>query len=239
MRTAIILAGGLGTRLRSVVSDVPKPMAPVAGKPFLEHLMSYWRARGMDRFVLSVGYLKERIIDHFGDSFDGAEVEYSIEDVPLGTGGGLLLAMERMMPDAPFLLLNGDTFFDVDPEALLACHRRHGAGVTFSLFRAPEPDRFGGVKIDGIGRIIEFRAGKATQGQLANGGVYVIDPPTITARFRADGIARSFESDMLPALAADGVRLAGLECVGRFVDIGVPSDYTAASEILSIKSGTT
>src|SRR5690349_16571222 len=102
--TAIILAGGLGTRLRSVVADVPKPMAPIAGRPFLAYQIEYWIAQGVQRFILSVGYKHEIIMDYFGDRYQGAEIEYAIELLPLGTGGGFLQATKKINSTEPFLL---------------------------------------------------------------------------------------------------------------------------------------
>ena len=109
VRTAIILAGGLGARLNNTVPNLPKPMAPINNRPFLEHQMDYWIGQGINRFILSVGYLKDLIIDHFGDKYKKASIEYAIEHKPLGTGGGLLLAAKNITE--PFLVLNGDTFF--------------------------------------------------------------------------------------------------------------------------------
>src|SRR5205085_7892557 len=103
----VVLAGGLGTRLRSAVPDVPKPMAPIAGRPFLEYQLDYWIGKGIDRFVLSVGYRHELIIDHFKARYRGAHIAYAIESSPLGTGGGLLRAVNEARLDSPFLVLNG------------------------------------------------------------------------------------------------------------------------------------
>lgn len=229
---AIILAGGLGTRLRQVVSDVPKPMAPINGKPFLAHQMDHWVAAGVNGFVLSVGYMRETITDYFGNEYVGKPVSYAVEETPMGTGGGLLLAMEKLTDREPFLLLNGDTYFDVNVAALLDVHRNNKAGVTFALFKATEPNRFGGVKMLHGGRITEFRSGKAPVGELANGGVYLIDPGIINARYTAEGTKLSFEDDILPERFASGVPFYGLESPGRFVDIGVPKDYAVASNIM-------
>uniref|UniRef100_UPI003569572F sugar phosphate nucleotidyltransferase n=1 Tax=Cohaesibacter celericrescens TaxID=2067669 RepID=UPI003569572F len=234
---AIILAGGLGTRLRQVVSDVPKPMAPINGKPFLAHQMDYWIRMGVEGFVLSVGYRSQSIVDHFGDKYRGIPVTYAVEEQPLGTGGGLLLAMQHLDAREPFLLLNGDTYFDVDARQLMQLHRDKKAGITFGLFRASESGRFGGVRTNIEGRVTEFRSGKATVGELANGGVYVIDPVAIRQSFQADGSQLSFEEDILPKLFEAGVAFFGLESNGRFVDIGVPSDYASASGILFENGG--
>ena len=119
MTSAIILAGGLGTRLRGVVPDLPKPMAPIGGRPFLEYQLDYWINQGVSQFVLSVGYLHGAIVDHFGDRYKGAKLDYVIEKTPLGTGGGFLLAAEKLGKNDPFLLLNGDTYFAVDLKKLM------------------------------------------------------------------------------------------------------------------------
>src|SRR5262245_49936719 len=119
---AIVLAGGLGTRLRATIGDIPKPLAPVRGRPFLEYLLAYWIGQGVTSFILSVGYRSEMITGHFGASFRGAAIDYAVEDRPLGTGGGLLLATTRLAADDPFLVLNGDTYFEVPLAALLKFH---------------------------------------------------------------------------------------------------------------------
>jgi D-glycero-alpha-D-manno-heptose 1-phosphate guanylyltransferase len=111
MTVAYILAGGLGTRLRSVVSDVPKPMAPICGQPFLKLLLNFWIKQGITKFIISVGYLKEKVISFFGKEHNGIFIEYFEEDTPLGTGGALIILSKRLKED--FIVINGDTFFDV------------------------------------------------------------------------------------------------------------------------------
>ena len=127
MPSAVILAGGLGTRLRSAVPDLPKPMAPIGGRPFLEYQLDYWIVQGISRFVLSVGYRHEAIMQHLGTRYKGIELEYAIEKRPLGTGGGLLLAAEKASRGGPFLLLNGDTYFAADWKVLNAYALAHDA----------------------------------------------------------------------------------------------------------------
>ena len=121
---AIILAGGLGRRLRAAVPDVPKPMAPINDHPFLEYLIDYWISQGVDRFVLSVGYKHEIIKRHFGTRYKGIDVDYAVEDQPLGTGGGLLLALKRLRRTGPSLIMNGDTFFKVDLAPMRRYHQQ-------------------------------------------------------------------------------------------------------------------
>ncbi len=132
--TAIILAGGLGIRLKKVVQDLPKPMALIRGRPFLEYQMDFWISQGVTKFILSVGYLKQTIIDHFGDSYLTASIDYIVEDEPLGTGGALLLASQGLKET--FLLLNGDTFFEVDLNNLIAFHKKQQSELTLSLFKS-------------------------------------------------------------------------------------------------------
>src|SRR5215217_5792510 len=117
MPVAVILAGGFGTRLREAVPRVPKPMAPIAGRPFLEYQMDYWIEKGITEFILSVGYRSEAIMTHFGDRYKKSLLRYVVEHAPLGTGGGVLKAVDECRITAPFLLLNGDTYFEADWQA--------------------------------------------------------------------------------------------------------------------------
>ena len=232
MTTAIVLAGGLGTRLRGAVPDLPKPMAPIEGRPFLEYQLDYWLKQGVNRFVLSVGYRAEVILNHFGSAYRNARIDYAVEDAPLGTGGGLLLAAEKLEDESPFLLLNGDTFFEVELASLRAFHASHHAGWTFSLFRADEAGRYMGLDMAPDGSISALQAGKGAVGALANGGVYLVEPaPLRKAGFRA-GDKLSLEDELLPAFRAAGGALFAMECAGKFIDIGVPADYYRAATLL-------
>lgn len=230
MTTAIILAGGMGTRLRSAVPDLPKPMAPIHGRPFLEHQIDYWVGQGVSRFVVSVGYMKEVIMDHFGTSYRGTLLTYAIEDEPLGTGGGLLLAAKGL--SEPFLVLNGDTFFEVDLNELLKFHAGHASEWTFSLFRANEIGRYMGMDVKADGEIVSLKSGTGEPGRLANGGVYLVNPSVLAKTKFVPGHKLSLEDDLLPAFIAQGGKLYGLEFPGSFIDIGVPDDYFRAAEVL-------
>jgi D-glycero-alpha-D-manno-heptose 1-phosphate guanylyltransferase len=229
MTSAIILAGGLGTRLRSAVPDLPKPMAPIAGRPFLAHQMDHWIAQGIAHFVLSVGYRHEAISGYFGPRYRGAALDYVIETTPLGTGGGLLLAAAQLPADEPALLLNGDTYFDVALDALQAQARRLDAHWCFALFRNTDPERYMGVGVAEGGRITALRSPDAP---LANGGVYLFKPSTLQGLSAEAGRAISLENDIFPQLFRQGDRFAGLECPGAFIDIGVPHDYQRAASVL-------
>jgi D-glycero-alpha-D-manno-heptose 1-phosphate guanylyltransferase len=231
---AIILAGGLGSRLRTIVSDVPKPMAPVNGRPFLEYLLDYWIAQGVTRVVLAVGYKAEIVQKHFGSSYRGVPLDYSVEQSLLGTGGGFLLATGRLRDGGPVLVLNGDTFFEVDLTSLSGYHRKKSANVTMVLAEVSQNSRYHGVVLDGESRVVRLEGGN---GQMArcyiNGGVYLLDRGVSKlVRFRV-GVRSSFESDVLPSLLADQAKVYGYVSAGRFIDIGIPEDYVAASVVLA------
>lgn len=230
MTTAIILAGGMGTRLRTAVPDLPKPMAPIDGRPFLEHLMDYWIDQGVSRFVLSVGYKKEVIMDYLGSCYRSTPLTYAIEEEPLGTGGGLLLAAQGL--NEPFLVLNGDTFFEVDLAKLLKFHSGHSSDWTFSLFRTSEVGRYMGIEVKSDGEIESFKSGMGHQERLANGGVYLVNPSVLTNKVFVPGSKLSLENDLLPALEAQDYNFFGLEFSGTFIDIGIPQDYFRAAEVL-------
>lgn len=231
MTTAIILAGGLGTRLRSAVPDLPKPMAHIQGKPFLVYLMDYWIRQGVSQFILSVGYQRKVIMDYFGENYRDIPITYVIEEEPLGTGGGLLLASMNL--NEPFLVLNGDTFFEVDLTLLLQFHAEQKSDWTFSLFHTNEVGRYMGMDLAADGRIINFKSGTSQPSRLANGGVYLLNPLVLRKASFVSGSKLSLEDDMLPSLVEAGSVFYGLESTGRFIDIGIPDDYFRASDILS------
>lgn len=233
MTSAVILAGGLGTRLRSAVPDLPKPMAPIGARPFLEHQLDYWIKQGVGHFVLSVCYRHEAIVGHFGNSYKGADLEYVIEETPLGTGGGLLLAAEKVSQSEPFLLLNGDTYFAVDLHALIEFALANDADWCFSLFRTHEEGRYMGMDISPQGRIISLKSGTGRPGRLANGGVYLVNPRALIRERFSPGDKVSLEDDIFPTAMALGQRLMGMEFPGIFIDIGVPEDYHRAPSLLA------
>lgn len=231
MTIAVILAGGLGTRLRAAVPDLPKPMAEVNGKPFLEYLLNYWIRQGVSKFILSVGYKREIIINHFGESFKGIPIEYIVEKEPLGTGGALLLAIVSI--EHPFLLLNGDTYFEVHLDKFLNFHRSKKSKCSIVLFRANECGRYGGVKLNENDRIHSLNGTKSDIGELANGGVYLIDPNIFKRLEFKVGYKCSLEDDLIPSLLNTDSKFFGFENQGDFLDIGVPRDYFRAAAVLN------
>jgi D-glycero-alpha-D-manno-heptose 1-phosphate guanylyltransferase len=231
--SAVILAGGLGTRLRDAVPDVPKPMAPVNGRPFLEHQIDYWIGQGIDHFILSVGYRREVIMEHFGTSYRNARIDYAVETSPLGTGGGLLIAVDRLFDQKAFLLLNGDTFFEVSLDELASFHTNSQSDWTISLFATSDAGRYMGLEVDVDGRILSLRSGGVHPRWLANGGVYLVKPELFSVPAWKRGIRLSLEDDIMPALLKDGIRFYGHECSGRFIDIGVPEDFARSAAMLA------
>jgi len=233
VKSALILAGGLGTRLRSVVPDLPKPMAPILERPFLAHQIDYWMAQGIEHFVLSVGYRREVIEAYFGNSYRGARIDYAVEQSPLGTGGGVLLGAAMLPPGERFLLLNGDTYFAVDLARLAAYAAEHDTDWCFSLFRANEAGRYMGMGVEADGAISALRSGQEYPGRLANGGVYLVHPRSLAAMPFAAGDKFSLEDDFFAAAHAAGQRFYGVAFDGAFIDIGVPHDYQRAAAVLT------
>lgn len=225
--SAIVLAGGLGTRLKDTVPDLPKPMAPVNNRPFLEHLLDYWIGQGIERFVLSVGYKHEIIQKHFGAYYKDARVDYAIETTALGTGGGALLAAPKIA-DEYFLLLNGDTYFAVPLAELASFASAKNADWVFSLFRTTDNQRYMGMEVSAQGCITQLQVHTA----LANGGVYIVRRAALVSLPFSDQASSSLEKDIFPAALASGQGLFGIEFGGSFIDIGVPDDYRRAGTII-------
>ena len=220
---AIVLAGGFGTRLRGIVDDVPKPLAPVAGRPFLAWLLDRLAAGGMRRCILATGYLSDVIEQRIGARWQGMEIAYSVEPEPLGTGGAIRLAATRLQGDAAHVL-NGDTWLEYDPVALEDTARAAGASMTIALARVDDVARYGAVDIDN-GRVTGFREkGESGPGWI-NAGCYFLGADALAALPVRD--AFSFEQDVLqPRVQARAV--AAFTATAGFIDIGVPEDYARA-----------
>lgn len=225
----IILAGGLGTRLRPVVNEVPKCMAPVAGKPFLWYLLNYLTRFDVSKVILSVGYLRGVVmdwIDEVGDEFPFS-FDYAIEEEPLGTGGGIRLALSRATTN-DVVVLNGDTFFDVNLNELMEAHRLYPSAVTLALKPMYDFDRYGRVIFDDIDRrIVEFKEKEYCKEGLINGGVYVINK--LEPIFEGLPQNFSFETAVLAPQCELG-KLYGVIQNGYFIDIGIPEDYCKAND---------
>ncbi|KRE72871.1 nucleotidyltransferase family protein [Paenibacillus sp. Soil750] len=230
---AIILAGGLGTRLREVIWDLPKPMAPVGGKPFLHYILERLEMQGVRRVILAVGYKHETISSYFGHRFGQIRIAYSVEEEPLGTGGALKKAMTQISSDQ-VLVLNGDTLFQVDIPQLVQVHKERAADLTLSLKPMKRFDRYGAVIVSSDCRVLSFEEKRMCESGLINGGVYVArtdlwDPFELLAPF-------SFEQ-FLGSPNAQKLHMYGFPSEGYFIDIGIPEDYERAKSELGIGSG--
>lgn len=228
---AVILAGGLGTRLRAVVSDVPKPMAPVAGRPFLDILILNLRSKGVTEVVLSVGYQHEKILMYFGNNYKGVKISYVIEDSPLGTGGALIKALELFGHDEDVIVVNGDTFLDVDLNLMKQEYANSGADIGIALQLMGDTHRYGRVALDENNRVSGFEEKGVHQSGLINAGVYILRP-SFFDQFDLP-VKFSLENDCFVEHLTE-IEFFPFIVDSYFIDIGVPEDYRRAqTELLS------
>ena len=224
-KEVIVLAGGFGTRLQGVVKDVPKPMAPVNGRPFLTYILDYLIEYHYTKVILSVGYLHEKIEEYFGNQYKSLEIDYAVETEPLGTGGGILFAFSKCMTDN-VLVINGDTMFKVDLDEFERFHREKACLLSIVLREVEDVSRYGSVVIGGNSMITLFSEKQATVGRgFINGGVYLIDrklfekyPQSQKFSFEKDLMTRYYTQEMFYGMPSDGY----------FIDIGIPEDYARA-----------
>jgi len=224
IREAIVLAGGLGTRLRSVLKDLPKPMAPVGGRPFLEYLLRYLQQNGIEKVILSVGYKWEVIKAYFGDSFEGIKIVYSVENEPLGTGGAIKKSL-FFVNSSDVFILNGDTLFNIDLKEFFAFHKKKRSVLSIALKAMSQFDRYGNVKIDNNNRIVSFEEKGYYESGLINGGIYLLNKDFFMDLDWKDKF--SFEKDFLEKYYKF-YEFYGLPFNSYFIDIGVPEDYEKA-----------
>lgn len=217
----IILAGGFGTRLNSVISNLPKPMAPINNIPFLTYLFKWLEGNSIKKVILSVGYLKNNIIDYYNNKYNDIEIIYSIEDSPLGTGGALKKAM-NLLENKFFYLINGDTFFEINLLNLYHFHIENNFTISICLKFMKEPDRYSTVDIDTNNNIINFVKDKHKSNSYINGGVYLLNKE-ITTLF-PDKSFFSFENDFL-SINTKMLNIGGYVSENYFIDIGIPEDY--------------
>jgi NDP-sugar pyrophosphorylase family protein len=218
---AIILAGGEGKRLRPVVNDIPKPMAPVKGIPFLEYLILQLKKQNIKDIIISTGYKGNVIKSYFqdGDNWD-INIEYSEEDKPLGTGGALRKAGE-LIDDDQFIVMNGDSFFDIEFKQLISFHEEKEAVATIGLAYVETIERYGHVEVGSNGEITEFiEKGNSVSAGNVNGGVYVLNSELIN---KIPFGQVSLETEVFPDLINKG--LFGVKFKSFFIDIGKPEEY--------------
>ncbi|OAG27021.1 nucleotidyltransferase family protein [Thermodesulfatator autotrophicus] len=226
VKEAIVLAGGLGTRLRKVVKDVPKPMADINGKPFLEYLLTFLAKQGIEKVILSVGYKYEVIKGYFGKSFLGIELVYSVECKPLGTGGGIRKSLSYIDSENVFIM-NGDTLFEVALNKLFLFHKEKKSLLSVALKPMKQFDRYGVVKLDENKRIIGFEEKRYYESGLINGGIYLLNKNFFMSFDLKEKF--SFEKDFLEKYYTI-YDFYGLEFNKYFIDIGIPEDYERAKE---------
>jgi D-glycero-alpha-D-manno-heptose 1-phosphate guanylyltransferase len=226
---AIILVGGLGTRLKSVVSDLPKPMADVAGRPFLTYVLDYCKRQNIQRVVLCAGYKHETISDYFGHSYHGLEILYSIENEPLGTGGALLKSL-NLLTSPIVAFLNGDSICEVNISAMLDFYKKNQADMVLAVKKMQNFDRYGTVILN-KNRITKFEEKKPLDEGFINVGVTLLNPEIIVGARHASPLQEhpkfSFEKDILEAHTTS-LNLYAFETREYFIDIGIPDDYALA-----------
>ncbi len=246
---AILLCGGMGTRLRSVVSDRPKPMADICGKPFLQYLLEMLRDKGITEVIFALGYMGEMIEEYFQDgSAFGLKIAYSYEEEPLGTGGAIRNALPKILEEE-VLVLNADTYFPMDYQGLLRFHQENDGDFSLATRAVPDISRYGAVRRDPAGRILAWNeklgdggqqpgegskqpiegnaqqaassSPKSLSGEI-NGGIYVMKKSLVAEIPEGK---QSLEQDCIPKWLSEGKRIFGLPFHGYFMDIGIPEDY--------------
>lgn len=221
----IILAGGFGTRLQSVVKDVPKPMADINGKPFLEYILEYLSGYNVTNIVISVGYKQDVIKSYFKSSYKGIPLCYSCEDEPLGTGGAIKKSLNFITTNAKnVLVMNGDTFFEVDLAKLEKIDNKFKADITISLIEMRNFDRYGAIKVES-NIVKKFEEKKFYEKAYINGGVYMIKKNI----FNKFIISNKFSFEEFLEKNLTNMKVCPyISNNSYFIDIGIPSDYEKA-----------
>lgn len=226
MKECIILAGGLGTRLQSVVNDVPKCMASVAKEPFLSHIFDYLEAQQFDHIILSLGYKSEVVLDWLKTQDRSFNVSYVIESKALGTGGAIRYAFSKVISDKAFIL-NGDTFFNIETSKMFDLQGALRTDILIALKPMFNFDRYGSVEIDKVGRITRFVEKKHIDEGLINGGVYLIKKDIFENLDLPEFF--SFEKEILEGRTTQ-LQIFGMPFDKYFIDIGIPSDFEKANQ---------
>lgn len=228
---AFILAGGFGIRLRKVAGEKQKVMAPVKGRPFLEYMIFFLRKNGVADIIIAAGYSADQIIDHFGSGKNyGVNIDYSIEDSPLGTGGAIKHAESKLKREKDFLVFNGDTYFELDLGRFCAFHQTHPgcASITLRPLGYGQTTRVEINSQNGKAESIAENSSKEKEG-LINAGVYLFNPEIFS--FILPGKKISLEKEIFPMLVQKG-ELYGWEAGGFYAEIGTPERYKRTGELL-------
>jgi D-glycero-alpha-D-manno-heptose 1-phosphate guanylyltransferase len=225
---AIILAGGFGKRLKSEVQDIPKPMAPINDRPFLNYLLDYLIQFKLDKIILSVFYKYKVIENYYGNFYLNTPIQYSLDDKPLGTGGAIKVALPYTN-DVNIFVINGDTFFDIDLSALLNFHIQRNNDITISLKPMRNFDRYGFVETDSSGRVLSLKEKQYCNYGNIDGGIYLIKR-TLFNHIENRCIF-SFNDFIVKNL--ENLKVGSFQCDRLFIDIGIPDDYKKAQYLLS------
>jgi mannose-1-phosphate guanylyltransferase len=224
---ALVLAGGEGTRLRPLTYTTPKPVMPLAGRPFLSFMLDWLHRHGVQEVILSCGFLSDGVRNVLGDIYDGMRLRYVTEEEPLGTAGPVRLALDEGLLEDRLLVLNGDVLTDMDLTAEIAFHVERGARATLALVAVDDTSSYGAVPTDDEGRVdafLEKTEGAAPTNRI-NAGAYVVERDVVEAI--PPGRAVSFETEVFPKLVGQG--LYGWEAEGYWIDIGTPERYLEAT----------
>ncbi len=221
---AIILAGGLGTRLRSAVPDLPKCMAPINGVPFISYLIDNLINEGVTKFIFSLGYKSEAFISLIEEKLPMKNFTVVIEDEPLGTGGAIKLACKKAKEEN-VIALNGDSLFKVNLKELMQFHLEKKSNCTLALKPMQDFERYGSVEIDAVQKIISFKEKQFITKGCINGGVYAIEVASFLQKSLEDKF--SMEQDYLEKYSGEG-NFYGFIQEGYFIDIGIPEDFVRA-----------
>lgn len=226
---AVVLVGGVGTRLRPLTLTTPKQMLPILDRPMIEHVLAHLRSHGIEAAVLSLGYRPDAFTEAYPDGVAaGVQLHYAVEPEPLDTAGAIRFAARRAGVDERFVVCNGDNLTDLDLGALVDLHQRRGAEGTVALHRVEDPSAFGVVAIDGDDRVLAFVEKPPTgtaPSDLINAGTYVLEPSVLDRI--PDGRPSSIEREVFPAMAADGTLFATADDT-YWIDAGTPAQYLVA-----------
>lgn len=223
--TAIILVGGLGSRLKPVVNDVPKPMAPINGRPFLEYQLGILESAGIKNIIFATGYKSEVIQNHFKNDWGALSIRYSHEQKKLGTGGAIIQAVRQINAKENVLILNGDTLFPISLDRMQIYHQQKSAEITIAVFNSVENMRYGSLSISSSGRL---QSSGCDDKSKKSAGIYLLSPDVISELASFEVSQSSFESDLTPKFLSENKKIFAYFEEAPFIDIGVPEDFKRA-----------
>ena len=229
----VILAGGLGTRLRPSIADKPKSLAPINDRPFVDILVDHLLSFGFQRFVLCVGHLKEQMVCHFAGR-DDCRIDFSVEETPLGTGGAVKHAIDKINSDI-FLVLNGDSFCELEYKDFLAFHEAKNASISIAVAEVDESRDFGSIILDDDCRIVSFDEKGKNASRLVNAGIYIFGRNVLNSLHDMEKVF-SLERDFFPKVVKK-LPSYGYKASSKLWDIGTPERYEAFCEHYSCVSG--